>query len=295
MAHRFCAFRVLERWRSDWLEQIHLDCRSNFEERKRKTMSEPECKKCGRPYMLTHGDEPTPYCDACAHVRVEELERELMEANSKLSKLSRMIEIAGHANDAASEAEVANSATFLEAMAHTNTEMVEAERDQLRAEVLVWKSQFNSTKGDHDRILKLQTELKEARVVENLADIEMRNIVMVCGGNDPSEGEGTTYEQVSALVIRTVKELRSELEKKEIQFKELINQRNQLLKLKTMTLERYLTEAQKEIANDRDQWRAVAGVLFLALANDGVFTNNSLSDYARSSAISEYKKQKAVK
>lgn len=63
------------------------------------------------------------------------LERELGEANAKLSKLSRMIDIAGQANDAASEAEVANSATFLEALAHTNTEMVEAERDQLCAEV----------------------------------------------------------------------------------------------------------------------------------------------------------------
>jgi hypothetical protein len=64
-----------------------------------------------------------------------DLERELSEANSKLSKLSRIIEIAGQANDAASEMEVANSATFLEALAHTNTEMVEAERDQLKAEV----------------------------------------------------------------------------------------------------------------------------------------------------------------
>jgi len=100
------------------------------------------------------------------------LERELAEANAKLSKLSRMIDIAVQANDAASEAEVANSATFTEALAHTNTEMVEAERDQLKAEVERLKevNQFLLTEQAHEEqtreFLRCEAETLKAQVSE---------------------------------------------------------------------------------------------------------------------------------
>lgn len=66
---------------------------------------------------------------------------------------------------------------------------------------------------------------------------------------------------------------------------------------KTVALRDVVNAVKREIRerNEKDQWRAVADMLWLALANDGVFTNNSLSDQARSSAISEYKKQKEGK
>src|SRR5690349_10138284 len=37
------------------------------------------CRRCGNPYALRPGDEPTPYCDPCAHARVEELEQRLAD------------------------------------------------------------------------------------------------------------------------------------------------------------------------------------------------------------------------
>lgn len=37
-------------------------------------------------------------------------------------------------------------------------------RDQLRAEVEVWKSLFSATKGDHDRILELRAEVERLKL-----------------------------------------------------------------------------------------------------------------------------------
>lgn len=62
-------------------------------------------------------------------------EAERDELKAKADKLLRMIDIAQAADDEKSEREIACSATFMEAMAHTNTEMVEQQRDQLRAEL----------------------------------------------------------------------------------------------------------------------------------------------------------------
>jgi len=132
-----------------------------------------------------------PDSEYCALART--LERELAEANAKLSKLSRMIDIAVQANDAASEAEVANSATFTEALAHTNTEMVEAERDQLKAELV-------------------------ARTIERDA----------------------LHGTVMKLIL------------------------------------------------DAEKWHAVARELSMALGNDGVETNNDLSELARNNALASF-------
>jgi hypothetical protein len=67
-----------------------------------------------------------------------QLERELIFANEKLSRLSRIIDIAESINNGKTEQEVAASATFNEAMAMTNTEFVEKElkRAKLLAKVL---------------------------------------------------------------------------------------------------------------------------------------------------------------
>lgn len=34
---------------------------------------DPECERCGEPYHVRPGCEPTRYCDPCAHIAVEEL------------------------------------------------------------------------------------------------------------------------------------------------------------------------------------------------------------------------------
>ena len=39
--------------------------------------SETCCKSCGEEYALRDGEEPTKYCDHCAHKVVERLELEL--------------------------------------------------------------------------------------------------------------------------------------------------------------------------------------------------------------------------
>lgn len=57
---------------------------------------------------------------------------ELKLANEKLAKLSRMIEIAERDNDGMTDAEVAVSASFAEAMAITAGQMAEEERDRWR-------------------------------------------------------------------------------------------------------------------------------------------------------------------
>jgi uncharacterized small protein (DUF1192 family) len=113
--------------------------------------------------------------------RCDKLKSELNEAKAKLSKLSRMIDIAGQANDAASEAEVANSATFAEAMAHTNLEMVEAERDQLKAELCEIKCELTlSTKTEDEKpivtirgmsqtIAKLRAEVERLKAADEAA------------------------------------------------------------------------------------------------------------------------------
>ena len=37
------------------------------------------CKKCREEYLLNDGCEPTPYCDACAHEVLAELEAAVKE------------------------------------------------------------------------------------------------------------------------------------------------------------------------------------------------------------------------
>jgi uncharacterized Zn finger protein (UPF0148 family) len=60
------------------------------------------CKKCGTPYLLRDGEEPTVYCDQCAHELAEAvlpalekrhdkeialLEHKLLEAEARINEL----------------------------------------------------------------------------------------------------------------------------------------------------------------------------------------------------------------
>ena len=40
-------------------------------------MSEPTCKRCGDDYELRFGEEPTEFCDRCAHLVIDELKERL--------------------------------------------------------------------------------------------------------------------------------------------------------------------------------------------------------------------------
>ena len=47
------------------------------------------CARCGEPYALRAGDDPTPHCDPCAHARVEELERERDAAMAQAEDIAK--------------------------------------------------------------------------------------------------------------------------------------------------------------------------------------------------------------
>ncbi len=61
-------------------------------------------------------------------------------------------------------------------------------------------------------IEQLERELNEAKLNIENADENFREICILCGF-DPSDGEGTSYEQVVGAVKRTADQLRAELEK----------------------------------------------------------------------------------
>lgn len=63
------------------------------------------------------------------------LESERDEALGKLKVLHRLIEISQNVDDSKSETEIASSATFQEALALTNADLVEEENKQLRKEL----------------------------------------------------------------------------------------------------------------------------------------------------------------
>lgn len=95
------------------------------------------------------------------------LERERDEALSKLVKLGRMIEIADSANDAKTEAEVALSTTFAEAMALTDRDMIAAELEEERKLNQTFRS---AQKACEDCDAPTMEEVKQLRqVVDELA------------------------------------------------------------------------------------------------------------------------------
>ena len=71
--------------------------------------------------------------------------KERDEARAINAKMKRMIDAAGDANDAASEQEVAHSASFQEAMAYQSLDNAEAERDAVIAERDRMREEFAKT------------------------------------------------------------------------------------------------------------------------------------------------------
>ena len=49
--------------------------------------SETCCKSCGDEYELRDGEEPTKYCDHCAHKIVERLEHEIEELKIRMAAM----------------------------------------------------------------------------------------------------------------------------------------------------------------------------------------------------------------
>jgi len=73
---------------------------------------------------------------------------ELAEANRKLGKFIRLIEFAQSADDAQTEREIAASATFREALAYTNSEVLEYEVEELRTANTKLKSENESLRNE---------------------------------------------------------------------------------------------------------------------------------------------------
>lgn len=63
------------------------------------------------------------------------LHQQIQEQGQKLQTLRRLIEISEAADSGKTDAEIAASATFYEALAYTNVKLLEQERDELKARV----------------------------------------------------------------------------------------------------------------------------------------------------------------
>ena len=50
------------------------------------------CKKCGSPYNLRTGSDPTDYCDLCAQIMVELLKDQNRKLRNKNRALKRHLE-----------------------------------------------------------------------------------------------------------------------------------------------------------------------------------------------------------
>lgn len=49
-----------------------------------------ECQRCGDEYSLRDGDDPTPYCDRCAHVVIEEQDAEIARLRDELRGITQI-------------------------------------------------------------------------------------------------------------------------------------------------------------------------------------------------------------
>ena len=54
----------------------------------------PTCECCGDVYTMETGDEPTPFCDRCAHDVLEKQTAELTEARATIATLTHRAEAA---------------------------------------------------------------------------------------------------------------------------------------------------------------------------------------------------------
>lgn len=109
-------------------------------------------------WMKEHGHDRWELFDLCSRNHATELAC----ANAKLATLSRLIDLAQNCDDAKSEAELAASASLSEALAYTNAELLEKERDQAR--------------GDVNRLLgELEKARRDLRSVLQSASHYMRN------------------------------------------------------------------------------------------------------------------------
>ena len=54
----------------------------------------PTCECCGDVYTMETGDEPTPFCDRCAHDVLEKQTAELTEARATIATLTHRAEVA---------------------------------------------------------------------------------------------------------------------------------------------------------------------------------------------------------
>lgn len=80
-------------------------------------------------WMAEQGHKKWELFDLCSRNHATELEF----ANAKLATLSRLIDLARNCDDAKSEAKLAASASFSEALAYTNSELLEKELDEWKA------------------------------------------------------------------------------------------------------------------------------------------------------------------
>lgn len=48
-----------------------------------------ECQRCGNEYLLRDGDDPTPYCDRCAHAVIEERDAEIERLRGECNEARR--------------------------------------------------------------------------------------------------------------------------------------------------------------------------------------------------------------
>jgi hypothetical protein len=54
-------------------------------------MSDILCVRCGAPYSLRYGEDPTPNCDSCAHELVSEQQAEIENLKIELSEMKKYV------------------------------------------------------------------------------------------------------------------------------------------------------------------------------------------------------------
>lgn len=238
-------------------------------------------------------EHPTAPCDQDSVFqsmeRVKQLRADLASAKAKLAKVARVIEAMEKLDDSMTDAQLAAESTLREAIAIT----VEADTaEQLATAQLRIKLLLLQQAHEESVRAEMKTELihagnelerlkKWSAVVEDFSKIrEERDQLKGIGSPDqPCDECGVN----TLALLKERDQLKAELDRLQGSASVPIGQ----------FTEAEWQEIRSKITSDRDQWRAVADGLALALSNDGMEANNTLSSIARCAALAAYEKQKA--
>ena len=94
----------------------------------------PTCECCGDEYTMDAGDEPTPFCDSCAHNVLEKRTAELADLRTTLARLTAdLAAVTAERDEALADVAAAEAPlTDIVLRHHAAMSQVERERDEAR-------------------------------------------------------------------------------------------------------------------------------------------------------------------